>query len=239
MIFESITKIVIADGPISIDQDGYIVGATTAKQDGNVLIIGEDTSNITACRVFSGFGTSSSITSSGTILQGPRSTRIKINGCSTTYGQIMDWCNGAPEVRREITPTYYYLGKTCSISTIECVGSANLDRIFPTWLSKRLTVIITGSGDVHLPKTALDNLIVSISGSGQVIADEAETDLINVNIAGSGSVNGVHVLNSGSVSIAGSGDVNITAREKNSITRSIAGSGHVHVRTLGKRARTS
>jgi Putative auto-transporter adhesin, head GIN domain len=88
-------------------------------------------------------------------------------------------------------------------------------------------VAITGSGDVQASGKS-GKLSVSISGSGDVRTRELVADDVGISIAGSGNAS-VQANKTIAVSIAGSGDVEYVSAA--TITRSrIAGSGSVRQR---------
>mgnify|MGYP000872834894 CR=1 FL=1 len=242
MIFDSITQINIYDRDIIIDENGNILGASKATTENNgVLVLGEKNGGSVTSFSFGGisnicggsissFNNSSSIGGSqGTILNGPRSTPITINGVRTTYGQFIDLVQGVVTETISTPLPEYKLGKRCSIERIEVLGSGGLSSISPNWLSRMLTIGVRGSGTVQLPDVELTSINVNIAGSGDVQGFSTRAANLNVNIAGSGDVRGIHVLTCGSVSVAGSGDVDITAEHPNSVLRNVAGSGNINI----------
>ncbi len=249
MNYEDITKIVLQNDSISINDDGVIVGATKVECKGGSLIIGENINCNSSMNFFNG-GSFSSFSSSGNVIQsmggpggvvlsGPRSTVITLNGIRMTYGQIMDWHSGTAGESETPKPVIIYsLGPSCLINCIECNGGGSLENISSRWVSESLTVNVRGSGNVQLPQMKFTNLNASVAGSGKVVGNETSTQFVFINVAGSGDVNGIHVLNSGSVSVAGSGDVNITAENPRNVSQNVAGSGDINVRACGKKSKT-
>lgn len=235
MIFESISQIVIYEGNITIDQDGVILGATKAEHKNSILYIGDENSggSVTICNGFMNFSGNSYSNiggSNGTVLSGPRSTRITINGIATTYGEIMDRHQGVSQTAAAVVVPVYQLAESCELNKIECSGGGTLESIDPRWLSKRVTVNVRGSGKILLPGTEFISINANVAGSGDVCGDDTDVQILNVSVAGSGDVRGFHITNSGSISVAGSGDVDVTAEHPSQVSRNVAGSGDINVK---------
>lgn len=250
-MFHNIKQIIVNNDSIEIGDNGIIVGTSVASEKNDVLTLGSSNGSggggggsIVATNggsIFSGesifAGGSVSITNSsnGSIMRGPRSTSITINGYKTTYGQIMDWCsgqNGDRSVEPSPPPPVYRLHESCNVRQISCNGSGSAI-IAAKWLSKSLAIYIRGSGDVVLPNTDFNSVHISIAGSGGVRG--GTTAHASINVAGSGEVSGLYVTGSGCVSVAGSGEVRLTADDPDSISRSMAGSGEITVNRVGKK----
>jgi len=180
-------------------------------------------------------GLSSSMRNGVMHLQGPASTRLEINGVSTTYGQVVAWAAGRPTTTAaEPAPKQYRLAPDTKISTIE-TSSSDVVQVAAAFASDSLRVNLQGEGDVYLPNKTFEQLAVSHAGKGDVVGDGTEARHLTCSLRGTGDIRDILALGIATLSLLGTGDISIKAVDRRLVTQSTLGMGDIRV-TQGRAA---
>ena len=121
--------------------------------------------------------------------------------------------------------------KIAGVRVVDNGKDANMTTVYVT-LPMLRSVALIGSGDVVVKGkvTSDDRLSVSLSGSGDIAMGDVEVRFANFSLAGSGDVKAANVKGMQmNMSLAGSGDVSVKSVEADKADFSLAGSGDVRV----------
>ena len=96
--------------------------------------------------------------------------------------------------------------------------------------NKRITLTVSGSGNIEANQLQCEKLYAQISGSGDVTIKQISTQESNFSISGSGDMNALHMTTNNAIfNISGSGEMRVAgSAEKASFN--IAGSGEMDAR---------
>lgn len=203
-----------------------------------------------------------SSTNSGgiSIVNGCSSSYVNYNGCSSSYvsyggnsisvndgvvsfvgnpGRIV--VNGkeidishvnSPEDKHDDAYSKKWTIKTSS--KINSVSLTGRNRVYfkSNLFGEKLTLLLSGSGDICLPHIQLNSCKVKLIGSGDIILGGSEINEIDVSLTGSGDVRDFHVLSAGEFNLLGSGDIRGTASNSCSIDKTRLGSGDIIIKKI-------
>lgn len=89
------------------------------------------------------------------------------------------------------------------------------------------SLVINGSGDIHVSSIRSEKLTIAIKGSGDVDAGSLQVDDLTASIMGSGDLNFSGKITTLKLSIRGSGDTRINNLESDKADFNVAGSGDI------------
>lgn len=233
-VFSGIESIGIkGDAVVRVLDDGTIVGVEDATQSGSILTL-----------------TGSELSFNINNYSGGSGSVMSVNGSHVSIGRLSSRCNTAVINGRTIdlrdldrlhdkrlrkraearVPTTYKLDPSCVISTVSVNDASKLAGLSLSFVGSVFVAVITGSGDITLPRKVYQSLTLSVAGSGDIHGNNASAATAVLTVAGSGDIANIEITGSGVASVAGSGDIKIRARHPNLITKQCAGSGRVSVR---------
>lgn len=231
-IFDKVTRLEIKHGgSITIQEDGTITGAKSAKLRNETLTLESNGGEGGFTMVNSGGGVMSfgggSI--SQTIVSGGKSTNMMINGVLIDTSRLHEIAVN-PQKKKNDGPEETYMLTNARIETISLAGSATVNAIPFKFCADSLTANLSGSGDIFLPAKHFQSITINLSGSGDVTGDQTLADLVNISLVGSGDVRNVHIVKSGNISLVGSGNVRVSAENPKNVTQTNMGMGSIKVR---------
>jgi hypothetical protein len=127
----------------------------------------------------------------------------------------------------------YRLSVETKIGAIKIIGSGTIKRIAPEFFSSDLELNISGSGDISLqPNMKFRKLSAVVSGSGDIDCGGSSIDQGRFDVSGSGDISNFHILESANAAVSGSGDIRGTKKRGADIDQSSSGSGKIKISSI-------
>lgn len=137
------------------------------------------------------------------------------------------------ELKKNECPTFYISMK--SVGAVKLAGSGDVNFSGPVEIgSSSLSLAVVGSGDLTAPAVTGTGgkVTLTVSGSGDLNVDKLKASQLSVKVAGSGDirVKGVNV-ESCTANCVGSGDISL-AGKASTANLTVVGSGDIHAKPL-------
>lgn len=166
-----------------------------------------------------GNGTSNMVISNGS------TSTVYINGVKVDLNKLKELESKEDEIEKE---KFKYLFTDSLITNIVVKGSGTFscDKDF---ISDSVSLSLSGSGDIFVPKKEYKSINVNLTGSGDIKGNNSNVEMLNVNLCGSGYVKKFHILTTGMLNLTGSGDIRVSKKNGANVNKNKLGSGSIKV----------
>lgn len=119
---------------------------------------------------------------------------------------------------------------TWEIETISVCGSSDIT-VKGNFLSKTVSLRVSGQGDVNVTDANLRNVSATVSGQGDIKFSNTTAEVAVLSVSGQGDIKGLHATSSVVASVSGMGNISCTTANSCTVQKNRSGMGGINIRS--------